>query len=211
MSQLHRCFRGIYAGTVLLHRVLRVANLDANLVLDLLETHLGLTVFQFGANLYGLRSPVTQGNVQLKANAFVGSSGVDELVQSAAITSGGRDRTLVQGRVRVAGRAEWLRGRHALGRWILRASQARTAVIGEEIQARQQGTAYRFVAELATVEVDAGLHQFRSMAEGLVDQVVGGNNWLLGWHVHGGDWNNLSGGQYWILQRAREGVLHQQL
>jgi hypothetical protein len=47
----HRCLRRYDSSSILNHLKLGVANLDANLVFDLLLTHLSLTVFQFRAHL----------------------------------------------------------------------------------------------------------------------------------------------------------------
>ena len=59
------CLRRSDAGTVLLHAELGVADFDADLILDLLQTHLGLLEFQFRTNLQGLRGAITQRNIQL--------------------------------------------------------------------------------------------------------------------------------------------------
>ncbi len=49
------------------------------------------------------------------------------------------------------------------------------------------------------------------MSQSFVDQVLGGDDWFLWRNIHCGNRNDLSGGQPWILQSAREGILHQQL
>ena len=56
--QLNGCLARCHAGAVLLHRELRIPNFDAHLVLELLQPHLGLPVFQFGAHLVCLGGPV---------------------------------------------------------------------------------------------------------------------------------------------------------
>ena len=60
---------------------LRVANLDANLVFDLLQPHLRLAVFQLGANLYGLGVAIAKRNVQSEPDAFVRRAGIDQIIQ----------------------------------------------------------------------------------------------------------------------------------
>ena len=92
--QFDRGFGGVHAGAVLLHGELRVADLDAHLVFDLLQAHLGLAVFQFGADLNGLRRAVAQRNIQLQPNAFIGRSGVDQLIESSARLVLAGDRNL---------------------------------------------------------------------------------------------------------------------
>ena len=62
-SQFHGCACGIDAGTVLLHGELRIADFDAHLVFDLLQTHLCLAVFQLGPDLDGLSGAVSQRDV----------------------------------------------------------------------------------------------------------------------------------------------------
>ena len=81
----HGRLRGLYAGAVLLHRKLRVAHFDANLVLNLLQPHLRLAIFQFGAHLGRLGDTVAQRNSQRQADTLVWSGGIDQLVQRVAI------------------------------------------------------------------------------------------------------------------------------
>ena len=64
MSEFDGRLRGSYAGLILLHGELRIPYFNANLVLDLLDTHLGLAEFQFRAHLCSLGRAVAYGNVQ---------------------------------------------------------------------------------------------------------------------------------------------------
>ena len=92
LGRLHR-------SAVLFHVKLRVAHFDAHLIFQLVQTDLGLAVFQFRANLVGLRFAITQWNVQREAYALVGSRRVDELVQGTAVA----DRAAVGERRRSGG------------------------------------------------------------------------------------------------------------
>ncbi len=86
--QITRSLGGSDTGSVLLHSKLRVADFDAHLVFDLLDAELGLTVFELGAHLGCLRGAVADGDVDRDACALVGSCGINELVQGAAVTCG---------------------------------------------------------------------------------------------------------------------------
>ncbi len=85
IERLFRIFHGrfgrSYAGLILLDGELGLADFNAYPILGLLERHLGLAIFEFTADLHCLSGAVSQRNVELQANAFVGSRGVDELVQ----------------------------------------------------------------------------------------------------------------------------------
>src|SRR5258708_25337094 len=77
------------AGAILLLSELRVAHLNAKLIFNLLNAQLGLPVLEFRAHVRCLRGTVAERNVNRDARAFVGSSGIDELVQGAAIADRG--------------------------------------------------------------------------------------------------------------------------
>src|SRR5258708_19739517 len=167
MSQLHRGFGGIHAGAVLLHGVLRVADLYAHLMYDLLKAHLGLAVFQFGANLHRLRGGVTQRDVETDPHSLVGRGRVDELIEGPTVACTGRDwdqRLARRGRGGIWSRAKTraLLGQRLVRaqiRWILRPAQTRAAVVGIQIERRQQGTAYTLVAPFTTVHAYTAFDQ----------------------------------------------------
>ena len=92
LGVIHRSLGRGHAGAVLFDPELGVADLDADLVFDLLQAHQGLLIFQLRADLRGLSGAVADGNVELDADAFIGSGGVDELVQRSAIAHRSRDR-----------------------------------------------------------------------------------------------------------------------
>jgi hypothetical protein len=60
------------ARAVLLQGELRVANVDADLIFLLLQTHLRLTVLEQSSNLIRLSGAIAKRDVQLKANTLVG-------------------------------------------------------------------------------------------------------------------------------------------
>ena len=51
----------------LLQRILRVADFDANLLLQLLQAQFGLAIFEFGAILIGLGDSIAKRDVQVQA------------------------------------------------------------------------------------------------------------------------------------------------
>src|SRR5215469_3398896 len=55
----------LHAGLALFQCILRVANLNANLLLELLHTELGLPIFEFGTVLVGFRYAVANRNVNV--------------------------------------------------------------------------------------------------------------------------------------------------
>lgn len=67
-------------GAVLLHVKLRIADFDAYLIFQLVLADQGLTKFEFGAHLVGLRKAVANGNVQAQADSFIRSSSIYELI-----------------------------------------------------------------------------------------------------------------------------------
>ena len=67
-----------HAGAVLHYRKLCVADLDAHLILKLLQVKLCLSIFQFGADLVGLRNSIAQWNVKRES---------DRVIRGAAIES----------------------------------------------------------------------------------------------------------------------------
>ena len=77
---IHGSLSGSHAGAVLFHAELRVADFDTDFVFGLLESHLGLSVLQFGPNLQRLSGTIAQWDVELQAHAFIGRGGVDQLV-----------------------------------------------------------------------------------------------------------------------------------
>ncbi len=89
---VHCGLGGGHTGAVLFDSELCVANFDTDLVLLLLQTHLGLLELKLRADLRGLRGTITEWNVELQANAFVRRRRVDELVQGAAVAGGGGGR-----------------------------------------------------------------------------------------------------------------------
>ena len=100
MAQVNCGLRGSHTGAVLLHRELRVAHFDAHLVFQLLQSHLGLAIFQFRTDLRRLRHPIAQRNGQAQPHALVGSGRIHQLSQSIA----------------VADRAATAEGRRGIGR-----------------------------------------------------------------------------------------------
>jgi len=153
--------RSFDGRAVLLDVKLRIADLNAHLILKLMLADERLPIFEFGANLIGLRQAIADGNVQGEADAFVGSSGIDQLIQGSAIA----DRRC---------RAEYrrLRARCAVGFDTLPvevSSLPRAAIIDVGVQRRQHGIANRFHVEVARVQIDARFHQFGPMLERIVD------------------------------------------
>src|SRR2546430_4600954 len=90
-AQFDRGSSGFHAGAVLLHGELRVAHFDAYLVLELLQAHLGLTVFQLGTHLVGLRRAVAQRDGQAQSDTFIWSAGVEKLPDSSSNARAGRN------------------------------------------------------------------------------------------------------------------------
>ena len=130
VSKFHGRLRRFHGGAILLYRKLGVADLDANLVLELLNAHLRLAVFELGTNLRGLGDAVADGDAELEPHAFVGLGAVYELVESASVadrgyTAGGR--ATEQGSIRTT----------KVG-GILRAPKARAAIVCEQIERRKQ-------------------------------------------------------------------------
>src|SRR5437762_284930 len=89
VSKFHGGLRRFHGGAVLLDGELGVADLDANLVLELLNAHLRLAVFELGTNLRGLGDADADGDAELEPDAFVGLGAVYVLVESAAVADRG--------------------------------------------------------------------------------------------------------------------------
>ena len=87
VAQVNRSLRGRDARPVLCHRELRVADFDPDLVFQLLQPHLRLAIFQFRPDLGSLGYAVAQRDGQTQANSFIGSTGIDQLVQRAGIAN----------------------------------------------------------------------------------------------------------------------------
>ena len=166
-----------------MHGELRVAHFDAHLVFELLQPHLGLTIFQLGAYLVGLRGAVAQRDGQAQSDAFIRSAGVEKLPDSSSDARAGRNigglsaervrRTCANPRVRIK-----------------RAAQPGAAIVGKQSETRQQSVLCRLVIKIAVGEVNSRLGQFGAMAERVVDQVLYGYHWL-GWrNFHGGSGNH---------------------
>ena len=123
-AQFDRGSRRFHAGPVLLHGELGVAHFDAHLVLELLQAHLRLPVFQFGAHLVGLRCAVPERNGQAQSDTFIRSTRVEELPNGSSNAGAGRN---------IGGLgAEGLRRSRANSRVrIERAAQPGAAIIGK--------------------------------------------------------------------------------
>ena len=92
---------GFDRSAVLFHIELCVANLDANLILELNLAYLGLPIFKLGANLIGLRQAVQDGNDEREANALVGRSAIHQLAEvvGVAYRGAGAERRWRLGRI----------------------------------------------------------------------------------------------------------------
>src|SRR5438270_680039 len=110
------------AGAILLQRKLGVADVNANLVLELLKAQLGLAIFQLRAHMISLRRSITDGDAHGDAGAFIGRRAVKQISQSAAEARGwstdgnaakdGVKRSAKQRRIGHAGQAGALRADH---------------------------------------------------------------------------------------------------
>src|SRR5437660_6999289 len=89
VSKFHGRLRRFHGGAILLYRKLGVADLDANLVLELLNAHLRLAVFELRANLRGLGDAVADGDAELEPHPFVGLGGVYAMVESVSVADRG--------------------------------------------------------------------------------------------------------------------------
>src|SRR5439155_24548420 len=89
VSKFHGRLRRFHGGAILLYRKLGVADLDANLVLELLNAHLRLAVFELGTNLRGLGDAVADGGAELERHAFVWLGACYELVKCASVADRG--------------------------------------------------------------------------------------------------------------------------
>ncbi len=81
--------RGGYLGAVVGEGVAAVDDLDANLGVELLQTHLGLAKLHLGAGLVGLGDAVAQRDGEVDADALVGRGAVEEIAEGGAVADGG--------------------------------------------------------------------------------------------------------------------------
>ena len=75
--------RGLHARAALLQRILRVAYLDADLLLQLLLAEFCLAIFQLGTILVGLGDAIANRNVEVQSHEVVGRSTVVGVFESA--------------------------------------------------------------------------------------------------------------------------------
>ena len=186
-----------------MHRKLGIADLDANLILKLLDAHLRLAVFKLGTNLRGLRDAVADGNVELQTHALVGLRTVYELVESASVT--GRRHTAS------GGATEWRAIWTAKVGGILRAAKAGAPIVPEQIERREQQTANRFLADFGISQIDACFRQFGAMTKRVIYQFFYRSNRLLRRKLHSRGRDDLSIGQSGVDQGTAQRVLHEQL
>src|SRR5271166_4430233 len=78
--------RGLHAGLALFQRVLRIANLDANLLLELLLAKLRLAILQLRAVLVGLGHTIVDGNIQVQSYEVVRGCAVVGVFEGAPET-----------------------------------------------------------------------------------------------------------------------------
>ena len=182
-------------------RELRVTNFNADLVFQLLQTHLRLARFKLRAHLVRLRRAITQRNVDRNAHSLVGCSGIYQRVQSVAVS------------------ATWNASRRAATDWriwtdvrgILRAAQSRSSVVSESIDSGQQRVANSLVADLAIIQIDAQFRKFRAVRQRIFQHVLHRRDRFLRRQVDGGGGNHLRLGEHRVFNRAAKRVLHQQL
>src|ERR1019366_1961649 len=180
---------GSDAGAILLHAELRVAHLDAHLVLNLLDAQLGLPVLKFRAYLRGLGGTIAERYVDRDARALVGSGRIDQFIQSAAI--GGiwewrEPLAKLLGRVRLRADVLGIRG----------TAQAVATVVCEQVHGGQQSAPDRFIADLGIGKVDTRFRQFGTMPERIIHKVLGRDNRFLRRQFHGRGRNYFAARQY---------------
>ena len=89
-----------------MHRVLGVAHLDRDLVLDLLQAHFCLPKLQLRSNLDGLRRAIAQRDVQRYPGSFVRPGRVKQLVKCASIAYR-RNSARWDAKLRIRWDADW--------------------------------------------------------------------------------------------------------
>src|SRR5580692_9842150 len=100
MAQFDRGLSCRHCSPVLGQCELCVPHLNADLILDLLHTHLRLPIFHLCTNLCGLTSAVAYRDVQGYAYTLVRGARINRLIQGGPIAYG-------LGRWNVAGAGDW--------------------------------------------------------------------------------------------------------
>src|SRR6185369_970663 len=118
----------IHASAVLLQRELRVADVDADLVLRLLQSHLRLLIFQLAADLVSLRRTVTDRDRKGHTDALIRGRTIKQTAEGGTVSAGQVHRT-----ARESGNTLHVR--------VLSTTRGGSAIEGEYVHARQQAVA----------------------------------------------------------------------
>ena len=154
---------GGYLGTVVGEGVTGVDDLDADLGIELLQTHLGLPELHLRTRLVSLCGAIAQWDGEVGAYALVGRAVVDEIVEGGAVADGREGA----GRIGLA-------SIEVEGAGSLCAAEAVATVEGEGVEHGEQAVLLSLDGDLVVLHVENSLLDLGVVGVGFRDQLLDG-------------------------------------